>query len=106
MNANALLLPHPAVSALSRTFFERCHREFPQQVRRTEKVNISHSGMGTAVPPTVSHSSAERAQLSRKGSETRAARVLPSKADVVDSEWEVRFGPVAYICCRTRSRLR
>lgn len=31
MNANALLLPHPAVSALSRTFFERCHGEFPKR---------------------------------------------------------------------------
>src|SRR5215831_11077965 len=31
MNANALLLPHPAVSALSRTFFEWCHGEFPKR---------------------------------------------------------------------------
>src|SRR5215470_17222845 len=52
MNANALLLPHPANRALSRTFFERCHGKFPKRYGALKSVNISHSGMGTAVPPT------------------------------------------------------
>src|SRR6516164_3916513 len=106
MNANALLLPHPAVSALSRTFFERCHGEFPKRYGALKRSIYHIRAWGPQSLRRFHAQVLSRAQLSRKGSETRASRVLPSKADVVDSEWEVRLGPVAYMCCRTRSRLR
>ena len=72
MNANALLLPHPANSALSRTSFERCHGKFPKRYGALKRSIYHIRAWGPQSLRPASRSSAERAQLSRKGSETRA----------------------------------